>query len=95
MEEAKILYDENVGDGECAKAEVVASRGWLEKCMKRNRLSLCQRTTAAQKDPAQLINKLVAYVLEVRRLTEQRKYTPESITAMDEAAVCHGITVNS
>ena len=55
--------------------------------MKRNCLSLRQRTTTAQKDPAQLINKLVAYVLEVRRLTEQHKYIPESIITMNETAV--------
>ena len=54
-----------------SKAVFVTSRRWLQKFVKRNRLSLRQRTTTAQKDPAQLINKLVAYVLEVRRLTEQ------------------------
>ena len=87
MRKAKTLYDESVGDDECEKSAFVASRGWLEKFMKRNCLSLRQRTTMAQKDPSQLINKLVAYVLEVRRLTEQYKYAPESIIAMNETAV--------
>ena len=65
----------------------LADRGWSEKFMTRNCSTLRQRTTTSQKDPAQLINKLVAYVLEVRRLTEPHKYTPESIIAMDETEV--------
>ena len=58
MRKAKIFYDESIGDDECAKEAFVASRGWLEKFM-RNGLSLRQRTTTAQKDPACLVNKLV------------------------------------
>ena len=40
MKKAKILYDESVGDDLSAKEAFVASRGWLEKFMKRNCLSL-------------------------------------------------------
>ena len=87
MRKAKMFFDESVGDDECAKVAFVASRGWLEKFMKRNCLSLRQRTTTAQKDPAFLINKLVTYVSEVRRLTESRHYTTQSVIAMDETAV--------
>lgn len=87
MRKAKMFYDESVGDDECAKEAFVASRGWLEKFMKRNGLSLRRRTTTAQKDPACLVNKLVAYVLEARRLSESHHYTPQSIIAMDETAV--------
>ena len=76
-----------IGDNECAKEAFVASRGWLEKFMRRNGLSLHQRTTTAQKDPTCLVNKLVAYVLETCCLSENHHYTSQTIIAMDEMAV--------
>ena len=74
MRKAKMFYDGSIEDNECAKEAFVALRGWLEKFMRRNSLSLRQRTTTAQKDPACLVNKLVAYVLEARRLSKHHHY---------------------
>ena len=66
MKKAKLLFDEMETEGkpECFEA----SRGWLDRLMKRNGLPFRRRTSIAQKDPAQLINKLVTYILQVRRL---------------------------
>ncbi|KAG7249712.1 hypothetical protein CRUP_018180 [Coryphaenoides rupestris] len=57
---AKEIYS-SVGDG--AGKEFVANRGWLEKCLKRNDLSLRRRTTMAQKDPDLLTGSLVRPLL--------------------------------
>ena len=56
---AKEIYS-SVGDG--AGKEFVASRGWLQKFLKRNKLSLRRRTTMAQKDLDLLTEKLVSFV---------------------------------
>ena len=45
----------------------IASNGWVQKCMARNGLSVRRRTTESQKDPDRLIDKLIAYILQVRR----------------------------
>ena len=81
MRKAKAIHDESVGN------DPVASRGWLEKFMKRNCLSLRRKTTTARKDPSHMIDKLVAYMLQIRRLSRQFNYDPSSIIAMDETAV--------
>ena len=43
-----------------------------------------RKTTVAQKLPAQLIPKLTAYILFVRKLRERHQYHLEDIAAMDE-----------
>ena len=87
MAKAKYFHDENSGNDLAAKSASVASRGWLEKFMNRNGLSLRRRTTTAQKGPSHMIDKLVGYILQVRRLSRQFSYTPDSIIAMDETPV--------
>ena len=83
MSKAKYIYDENHSDPATRDA-FVASRGWLEKFMKRNGLSLRRKTTVAQKDPSQMVYKIISYILRIRRLTRQFSYDPASIIAMDE-----------
>ena len=63
---AKSLYDEKCGEDNPLKDGFVVSRGWLEKFMKRNNLSCRHKTSIAQKDPVELINKLVSYVVHMR-----------------------------
>ena len=47
-----------------------------------------RQTTATQKDPSHVINKIVAYLLQARRLlSEKFKYNPTFIIAMNETAV--------
>ena len=69
-----------------------ASNGWIQKFMRRYGLSLRRKTTAAQKDPEQLIDKLVAYVLQARILSKRFGYQPCNIIAMDETAVWADMT---
>ena len=70
------------------------SQGWLEKFMNRNGLSVRRRTTEAQKSPDQLIDKLCAYILKVRRLRNKMNYELGNIFAMDETAVWNDMISN-
>ena len=67
--------------------DFTASNGWIQKFMSRHGLSLRRKTTVAQKDPEQLVHKLVAYVLQARILWKRFGYQPYNIIAMDETAV--------
>ena len=49
--------------------DFTASNGWIQKFMRRYGLSLRRKTTVAQKDLEQLVDKLVAYVLQARILS--------------------------
>ena len=55
--------------------------------MGRNGLSVRRRTTESQKDPEGLIDKLIAYILQVRRQRNRLSYSHSDIIAMDETAV--------
>ncbi|KAG7252711.1 hypothetical protein CRUP_012601 [Coryphaenoides rupestris] len=81
---AKEIYS-SVGDG--AGKEFVANRGWLEKCLKRNDLSLRRRTTMAQKDPDLLTEKLVSFVDFFGKAVSSKGILEKDIIAMDETAV--------
>ena len=65
----------------------VASRGWLEKFLARNGLSLRRRTTMAQKDPDKLTEKLVSFVDYVGKAVASKGILEKDIIAMDETAV--------
>ena len=65
-------------------------KGWLEKFMRTHGLSSRRRTTCtvALNDPEQLTEKLVAYVLQPRRLARLFGYQPFNISiAIDETDV--------
>ena len=55
--------------------------------MQRHGLSLRRKTTQAQKDPNHLVDKLVMYVLQVRKLFRLHLYRPSNVISMDETAV--------
>ena len=55
--------------------------------MQRNALSCRRMNTIAQKDPSHMIDKLVSYILHVRRLQREFQYALTDIIAMDETAV--------
>ena len=86
MRKAKIMHDEKCGRSG-AVSDFNASRGWLEKFMSRNGLSLRRKTTQAQQDPTKLIDKLIAYILKIRRLRGKHGYRDSDIIAMDETPV--------
>lgn len=88
MKKAKLLYLDMKEDHALVHGgDFVASKGWLENFMKRHGLSLRRKTSIAQKDPDQLIGKLVAYVLRVRKLRETFEYHASDIIAFDETPV--------
>ena len=65
----------------------ILSNGWVQKCMARNRLSERCRTTELQKDQDRLIDKLIAYILQVQRQQNRHSYSHSDIIAMDQTAV--------
>ena len=60
----------------------IASNGWVQKCMARNGLSVRRRTTESQKDPDRLIDKLIAYILQVRRQRNRHSYSTVKVTLL-------------
>ena len=71
MRKAKAIHNESVGEDIAEKNSLQASRGWLEKFMKQNGLSLWPRKTTIQKDPANLVDKLVKFVIHVRQMSRK------------------------
>ncbi len=61
-----------------------ASKGWLEKFMTRNGLSLRAKTSISQKLPAQLERKIESFMTKVRALRAKHQYPLELILNMDE-----------
>lgn len=64
--------------------EFVASKGWLEKFLDRNHLSLRRRTTVGQKLPRDLIPKVTSFIMKVRRIRHSKAFPLSSIGNMDE-----------
>lgn len=75
-------------------AKLTFSQGWLEKFMNRNGLSMRRRTTESQKSPDQLIDRLCAYILKIRRLRMKMNYELNNIFAVDETAVWNDMVSN-
>ena len=65
----------------------ILSNGWVQKCMARNRLSERCRTTELQKDQDRLIDKLIAYILQIQRQQNRHSYSHSDIISMDQTAV--------
>ena len=90
MKKAQVVYDE-MKLGETANTaneeEFEASTGWLKNFMRRNYLSLRRKMSIALKDPDRLVSKVVSYVLQVRRMQAQNRYSPCNIIAMYETPV--------
>ena len=64
--------------------ECRASRGWLEKFMKRNCFSLRRQTTVSQRLPKDFVPKVTMFVMPIRRLRHTNNYPLGSIVNMDE-----------
>ena len=67
--------------------EFRASRGWLEKFLRRNGFSLRRKTTEGQKDPEELVKKIVSFVLHISRMRTTYDVNPQNIFLTDECAV--------
>ena len=59
MKKAEVTYCDMTENNLVDNDDFKASRGWLEKFMKRNGLSLRRKTTVAQQDPDRMVAKLV------------------------------------
>ena len=79
---ARAIHEQKCKKG-YASPSFIASNGWVQKFMTRNLLSVRRRTTESQKDPDRLID----YILQVRRQRARHSYSYSDIIAMDETAV--------
>ena len=75
------MYDNMAKESE-SNEEFKSGTGWLRRFMKR--LSLRRNTSAAQISSDQLTDKLVSFVLHVRRLGMKHAYDDADIITMDE-----------
>ena len=73
----------------------VASSGWLQQLMSRHGLAIRRKTTESQKDPEKLIDKLIGYILQIRRQRGKIAYHDKDIIAMDETAVWQDMVSNT
>ena len=69
------MFDEKNEDS-ATRDSFIASRGWCGNFMRRHGFSLRRKTATAQKDPSFLVDRLVSYVMHVRRL--QKRHTLQS-----------------
>ena len=83
---AKRLYFQMLTLSFIVEPDFTASRGWFQKFQAKHGFSIRRRTTVALKDSERLVDKLVAFVLEVRQLRSQGNYLNRNIIAMDETA---------
>ena len=87
MKKAEITYRSiKAGNNEDFE-EFKASSGRLTSFVKRNGLSPRRKTSVAQQDPERLVAKLVAYIVQVRRMQKKHNYNPSDIIAMDETPI--------
>ena len=63
--------------------------------MRRHGFSLRRKTTTAQKDPSLLVDRLVAFIVHVRRLQKVYYYAESAIVAMDETPVWSDMISNT
>uniref|UniRef100_A0A3B3CJF2 HTH CENPB-type domain-containing protein n=1 Tax=Oryzias melastigma TaxID=30732 RepID=A0A3B3CJF2_ORYME len=83
---AKKIFDLEINDDSKRKETFTASAGWLDKFLKRHQLLLRRKPALVQKDPEQVVDKLVSFVMFVasKRTTDEIK--DGEIIAMDETS---------
>ena len=69
------------------------TRGWIQKFMRRNNLSLRTKTSIAQKLPAAL-EKMATFIRSVRDIRKELKYPDSMIVNMDETPMYFDMTTN-
>ena len=69
---------------ECAG--FLASLGWLDKFLKRNGLTLRATTTTCRRPPVDSIEKIVKFILFIRKQFQEHNYSASNMFACDEMA---------
>jgi len=72
---------------DASKATFKASRGWLDRFMSRTQLRVRRRTTAAQKTPEQMTDKMISFIQYMELQRSKIGAQPDEVYAMDETAV--------
>ena len=67
--------------------EFTASNGWLEKFLERNGFVLRRKTTVSQKLPRDCMEKIISFILYIRKIRIQNRYKDNCIFCMDETPV--------
>ena len=70
------------------------TRGWVQKFMRRNNLSLRAKTSIAQKLSAALEEKMATFLQTVRQVRKDSKYPDNMIVNMDETPMYFDMTTN-
>ena len=63
------------------------SNGWVVRFMNRHGLTLRKRTSLAQHDPGNLIDRVISFILNVRRKFHTKQYAMANVIAMDETPI--------
>jgi hypothetical protein len=64
--------------------EFNASRGWLNRFFSRHGFTLQRHTTVGQRLPAELVLKVVSFLIQIRRMISQHGFPLSQIGNMDE-----------
>ena len=88
------MFDEK-NDDPATRDSFIAGRGWCENCMRRQGFSLRGKTTTAQNDPSFLVDRLVSYIMHVRRLQKQHSFALSDILPMDETPLWNDMESNT
>lgn len=85
----QVAKDQNI-----PRKEFKASRGWVERFMRRNNFSLRRRTSICQKLPADFEEKLVAYQRHVIALRKETDFLLGQIGNADETPIWFDLPAN-
>ena len=72
---------------EISQQDLKASNGWVVRFMNSHRLTLRKRTFLAQHDPGNLIDRVISFILNVRRKFHTKQYAMANVIAMDKEPI--------
>ena len=72
---------------EISQQDFKASNGWVVHFINRHGLTLRKRTSLAQHDPDNLIDRVISFILNVRRKFHTKQYAMANVIAMDETPI--------
>ena len=82
------LHGDLVADGTIpSESDFSASDGWMTRFMARHKISFRRVTTTCQKPPEDYIDKIIDFILYVRKIIADKKINLRDVYACDETAV--------